>query len=123
MRRTWFKRVNPIVLEHPQDERLAIMETIDDRLFRPDVLRHEQALTSFSGELEARGQRLAQALAAREMRLVTAESCTAGLLAACVAAAPGSSSVLEGSFVTYRPSMKTDALGVREALIERTDGL
>jgi PncC family amidohydrolase len=121
MRRTWFKRVNPIVLEHPQDERLAIMETIDDRLFRPDVLRHEQALTSFSGELEARGQRLAQALAAREMRLVTAESCTAGLVAACVAAAPGSSSVLEGSFVTYRPSMKTDALGVREALIrERT---
>lgn len=121
LRRTWFKRVNPIAFEHPRDDRFAMLDTLDERLYRPAVLRDEHALSSFSGEVAAQGQRLAQALAARDMRLVTAESCTAGLLAACVAAAPGSSSVLEGSFVTYRPSMKTDALGVREALIrERT---
>jgi NAD+ synthetase len=121
MRRTWFKRMNPIALDHPGRERFGVLETIDDRLFRPEVLREEHALTSFSGEIAAQGQRLAQALAARNMRLVTAESCTAGLLAACVAGAPGSSSVLEGAVVAYRPSMKTDALGVREALIrERT---
>jgi nicotinamide-nucleotide amidase len=121
LRRTWFKRVNPVVLEHPRADRLGALDRIDDRLFRPGVLRDDRALASFSGEIAAEGQRLARALADRGLRLVTAESCTAGLLAACVAAAPGSSAVLEGSFVTYRPSMKTDALGLREALIrERT---
>ena len=121
LRRTWFKRVNPLALEHPRADRLGMLDVIDDRLFRPAVLRDDRALASFSGEIAAQGQRLAQALEKRKMRLVTAESCTAGLLAACVAAAPGSSSVLEGSFVAYRASMKIDALAVREALIqERT---
>jgi nicotinamide-nucleotide amidase len=121
LRRTWFKRVNPVVLEHPRADRLGALDRIDDRLFRPGVLRNDRALTSFSGEIAAEGQRLVRALADRGLRLVTAESCTAGLLAACVAAAPGSSAVLEGSFVTYRPSMKIDALGLRETLIrERT---
>jgi NAD+ synthetase len=39
LRRTWFKRVNPIVLEHPLDDRLGALDLIDDRLFRPQVLR------------------------------------------------------------------------------------
>ncbi len=117
LRKTWFKRVNPITLEHPRQDRLGVLDRIDDRLFRPEVLRRDRALTSFSGEIATQGQRLAQALANRKMRLVTAESFTAGLLASCVAAEPGSSSVLEGSFVTYSPSMKIDALGVRDGLI------
>jgi nicotinamide-nucleotide amidase len=121
LRRIWFKRVNPIALEHPREDRLGMLDAVDDRMFRPAVLRDAHAISTFSNEIARQGQRLARALAARNMRLVTAESCTAGLLAACIAAEPGSSSVLEGSFVAYRPSMKTDALGVRDALIkERT---
>ncbi|MBB4004693.1 NAD(+) synthase [Aurantimonas endophytica] len=117
LRMTWFKRMNPVIFDHPRADRLGILDLIDDRLFRPAVLRDDRALASFSGEIAALGQRLAHALAERPMRVVTAESCTAGLLGACIAAAPGSSSVLEGSFVTYRPSMKIDALGVSSALI------
>ncbi|HEV7275811.1 MAG TPA: NAD(+) synthase [Devosiaceae bacterium] len=121
LRMTWFKRINPIALQHPRADRLDMLDVVDDRLFRPTVLRNDRALTSFSGEISALGQRLANGLAQKSIRLVTAESCTAGLLAACIAAAPGSSSVLEGSFITYRPGMKVDALGVPEALIgERT---
>ncbi len=121
LRGTWFKRMNPVALDHPLASRLEILSSMDERLFRPAVLRDDRALSSFSGEIALLGQRLARALEARRMRLVTAESCTAGLLAACVAAAPGSSAVLEGSFVTYRASMKIDALGVSDALIqERT---
>jgi NAD+ synthetase len=119
LRRTWFKRVNPTALPHPTDDRFGALDALDDRLFRPAVLRNAHALPTFSGEIAIKGQRLAQALADRNMRLVTAESCTAGLLAACVAAAPGSSSILEGSVVAYHPSMKTDALGVRETLIRQ----
>jgi NAD+ synthetase len=117
LRRTWFKRVNPVVLHHPRADRLDLLDRIDDRLFRPAMLRDDRALTTFSGEIARQGQRLAQGLADRDLRMVTAESCTGGLVAACIAATPGSSAALEGSVVAYRPSMKTDALGVREALI------
>ena len=117
LRMTWFKRVNPIALDHPRADRLGMLDLIDDRLFRPAVLRDDCALTSFSGEIAMLGQRLANGLAERNIRVVTAESCTAGLLGACVAAVPGSSSVLEGSFIAYRPGMKVDALGVPDALI------
>jgi NAD+ synthetase len=117
LRRTWFKRVNPVVLQHPRADRLDLLDTIDDRLFRPAMMRDDHAITSFSGDIAKQGQRLARALAERDLRLVTAESCTGGLVAACIAATPGSSSVLEGSFTVYRPSMKMDALGVSEGLI------
>jgi NAD+ synthetase len=118
LRMTWFKRENPIILRHPRADRFGMLELIDDRLFRPAVLRDGRGLTSFSGDIATLGQRLARAAAERNIRVVTAESCTAGLLGACVAAATGSSSILEGGFVTYRPSMKIDALGVSDALVQ-----
>jgi NAD+ synthetase len=117
LRTTWFKRVNPIAMDHPQADRFDMLDLIDDRLFRPAVLRDDRTLTSFSGETAILGQRLAQRLAEMDISVVTAESCTAGLIGACIAAAPGSSSVLEGSFIAYRPGMKIDALGVSPALI------
>ena len=112
LRKTWFKRINPITLEHATQDRFAEIDRIDGRLFRPEVLRKPQAAASFSAGIAAQGQRLAHALAARRIRFVTAESCTAGLLAGCVAATPQSSEVLEGSYVTYRKGMKIDALDV-----------
>lgn len=121
LRTTWHKRVNPIRLDHPAAERYDALDALDARLFRPAVLRADQALTTFSGELQDLGARLAQALRQAEVRLVTAESCTAGLVANCVASAPGASGVLEGAFVTYCTSLKTDALGVPADLLkERT---
>ena len=118
LRLTWFKRVNPIVLDHPSADRLAVLDLIDDRLFRPAVLRRSRALTSFPQDVATSGHRLVQALADKNLRVVTAESCTGGLLGACIAAAPASSSALEGSIVAYRPSSKVDVLGVSDSLIQ-----
>jgi nicotinamide-nucleotide amidase len=53
--------------------------------------------------------------------LVTAESCTGGLISAALTAIPGSSSVLHAAFVTYSNSAKEAMLGVAPALI-RTEG-
>lgn len=53
------------------------------------------------------------------LKLVTAESCTAGLIASTLAEAPGSGSWLECSFVTYSPEAKMSCLGVRGETIER----
>jgi nicotinamide-nucleotide amidase len=55
---------------------------------------------------------------ARNLRLVTAESCTGGLIAACVCEIPGCSATLERGFVTYSNDAKTEMLGVPAALIE-----
>lgn len=54
-------------------------------------------------------------------KMVTAESCTGGLIASMMTAEPGSSAVFEAGFVTYANSIKHSVLGVSEASLE-TDG-
>jgi nicotinamide-nucleotide amidase len=51
--------------------------------------------------------------------IVTAESCTGGLLAAVLAEAPGAGKQLQGGFVTYSKDQKTIALGISRALLGR----
>ena len=60
---------------------------------------------------------LADALRARGLKLVTAESCTGGLIAAACTAVAGSSDWFERGFVTYSNDAKTESLGVDAALI------
>ena len=64
-------------------------------------------------------QRLGEALRARGWRLVTAESCTGGLLAAACTSIAGSSDWFERGLVTYSNAAKTELLGVPAALIAR----
>src|SRR6476620_4502295 len=52
-------------------------------------------------------------------KLVTAESCTGGLIAAALTAIPGSSAVVDRGFVTYSNEAKTEMLGVPADLIAR----
>lgn len=54
------------------------------------------------------------------MRIVTAESCTGGLIAATLTAIAGSSDVVDRSFVTYSNAAKTEMLGVPPTLIGRS---
>lgn len=62
---------------------------------------------------------LLDAAKARGLKIVTAESCTGGLIAATLAAVPGASEVLERGFVTYSNEAKHDMLGVPAELIVR----
>lgn len=62
-------------------------------------------------------ERVGRALAKRGWRLISAESCTGGLLAAAMTEVPGSSTWFEGAFVTYRLSAKTAMVGVAEDLL------
>jgi nicotinamide-nucleotide amidase len=66
--------------------------------------------------LHAAAQVLAGARASG-LTIATAESCTGGLIAACLTAIAGSSDVLLGGFVTYSNALKTALLGVPAALI------
>ncbi len=60
---------------------------------------------------------LADVLRARGWKLVTAESCTGGLIAAGCTALAGSSDWFERGFVSYANEAKSELLGVDPALI------
>jgi nicotinamide-nucleotide amidase len=51
------------------------------------------------------------------LTVVTAESCTGGLVACVLSEAPGAASQLQGGFVTYTKAQKTAALGVSADLL------
>ncbi|MCB1646333.1 MAG: CinA family protein [Pseudomonadales bacterium] len=55
----------------------------------------------------------------KDLRLVTAESCTGGLIAAQLTDLPGSSAWFYGGFVTYTPEAKVRLLGVDQNTIAR----
>jgi nicotinamide-nucleotide amidase len=73
----------------------------------------------FSTEGETVDEIVARALLARKLTVATAESCTAGLLAARLTDLPGSSRYVLGGVVSYANAVKADLVGVDPALIER----
>lgn len=58
-------------------------------------------------------------LKANRLVVVTAESCTAGLIASRLAACAGAGEVLETAFVVYDPKAKRRCLGVPEEVLAR----
>lgn len=71
----------------------------------------------FSQRLEALSHELLELYRARGLTLATAESCTGGLLSACITEIPGSSDVFNRGFVTYANEAKTEMLGVPEDML------
>lgn len=64
-------------------------------------------------------QRLADLLQQKQLFLVTAESCSGGLIAGACTDLSGSSNWFERGFVSYSNAAKTELLGVDAALIAR----
>ncbi len=60
---------------------------------------------------------------AKKLRLALAESCTGGLIAACLTEIPGASDIVERGFVTYSNRAKTEMLGVPAKLIDQYDAV
>ena len=73
----------------------------------------------FPPDLVADARRLLTGMRAASLMLVTAESCTGGLIAGLLTEIPGSSDVLERGYVTYSNTAKITSLGVDPALIDR----
>ena len=73
----------------------------------------------FGAELGELMQRLGACLAVSPRRLVTAESCTGGLLSALLTSLPGSSAWFERGFITYTNEAKQELLGVSALTLER----
>jgi nicotinamide-nucleotide amidase len=56
---------------------------------------------------------------ARDLKIVTAESCTGGLVAAALTDIPGSSDVVDRGYITYSDAAKQDMLGVSVETLQR----
>ena len=69
-------------------------------------------------ELVDMARKVVEANRAAGLRVATAESCTGGLIAAALTEIPGSSEVLEASFVTYSNEAKQNLLGVASDVLE-----
>jgi nicotinamide-nucleotide amidase len=80
------------------------------------VLREHHARQIFSEDGTLVDDQVAALLAGR--RVATAESCTAGLVAARLTDIPGSSGYVAGGVVAYSNEAKSDMLGVDAELIE-----
>jgi nicotinamide-nucleotide amidase len=74
-------------------------------------------ISSIDAELVRVAERVVLVLSDRNFSIVTAESCTAGLIAAALSLAEGASTWLHGGFVTYTKEQKTAALGVSAQLL------
>ena len=72
-----------------------------------------------NSENSAQVSRLAELLLARKWRLVTAESCTGGMISAACTDLAGSSAWFERGFVTYSNDAKMELLGVEERVLRR----
>lgn len=70
-------------------------------------------------ELIALAERTAAAIKRQRIRLVTAESCTGGGIAALLTEIPGSSAWFDRGFVSYSNASKQDLLGVSEQTLEQ----
>ncbi len=92
----------------------------DSRLAATAAVLRERAGEHFYGE---DGTDLAAVvldqLRARKARLVVAESCTGGLLAARITAVPGASTVFIGGVVAYDDVVKSGTLDVPPELLDR----
>lgn len=73
--------------------------------------------SAVSEELLVQSSLTLDLLRVNQGKIVTAESCTGGLVAAALTHHAGSSDVTEGGFVTYSNLMKQVVLGVRETTL------
>ena len=67
----------------------------------------------FPLEINSKASSILKVCKQKGITIITAESCTGGLIAGCLTEIPGSSSVIEGGFVTYSNQVKVSMLSVK----------
>ncbi len=72
----------------------------------------------FSAEILQKSEQVIHLFNKEGIKIVTAESCTGGLISGALTAIAGSSNVVEGGYVTYSNEKKMADLGVRPTTLE-----
>src|SRR4051812_24707824 len=77
-----------------------------------------QGFEMSDASLKQQADTVIKKLKKQKLSVVTAESCTAGLLAALLSKPEGAGDVLEGGFVCYSKEQKNIALGVPNGVLD-----
>ncbi|KTT68848.1 CinA family protein [Sphingomonas endophytica] len=78
-----------------------------------------EPLDAIPGAVVAAATRVLEAACARDLSIVTAESCTGGLLASLLTDVEGASHAFERGFVVYSSKAKCELLGIAAEQIDR----
>ena len=73
----------------------------------------------FPSEIHDLARKVIETYTDQKRRIVTAESCTGGLVAAALTQISGASAVIERGFISYSNDAKTELLGVMPDILER----
>lgn len=76
-------------------------------------------MTLFPPHLLTLAQNVVDAARAKKLRITTAESCTGGLIGACLTEISGASNAFDRGFTTYSNESKTDLLNVPAEAIQK----
>ena len=71
----------------------------------------------FPSDIHDMARKVIETYASKRKRIVTAESCTGGMIAVALTEIPGASAVVDRGFVTYSNDAKIDVLGVLPDLL------
>ncbi len=96
------------------DDAVTAQQQLDDTIAQVQAIMHPFV---FSRDEVTLPQVVVPMLMDRNIKLVTAESCTGGMLGQMITDVPGASAVYQGGWVTYANEAKVRELGVAESLI------
>jgi nicotinamide-nucleotide amidase len=74
-------------------------------------------MSLYPPQIETKAQRVIEQCGERGLMVVTAESCTGGLIAGALTDISGSSAVVDRGFVTYSNEAKQEMIGVQAATL------
>ncbi len=74
-------------------------------------------------QLRSQARHIIETCCQRNLRLVTAESLTGGLISATLTGIPGASNVVERAFITYSYASKSQMLGVPADIVMRCEAV
>lgn len=89
------------------------------KFYNNEQTRHGIITSSWDGLVMIPLNTVARYMSDNQLTLVTAESCTAGLIASTLSEAPKAGALLDCAFVTYTVSAKQKQLGVDPLTIKR----
>ena len=103
----------------PGEVEVRIIGPLDAIQTADAIIRDELGVSIFSDNDEALEGVVVRLLKQRKQTLVTAESCTGGLIANQITNVTGASEVFLAGYVTYANSAKSDVLNVDSKLIDK----
>ncbi len=122
------EKKNPTTAPYAKDGEIALRitakaesESEADRLCVPTINSIKDILGDSVYGVDSKGlnYRVVELLKEKGLKIATAESCTAGLLSALITEVSGSSAVFDFGISAYANHIKTSALGVPAAIIEK----